>query len=72
MLHKHRAKAPSQLSSMWMTTSSQAKLCTFSSSCVLLQDPVDGSLAVLVKKWDITSEKQIELQLEASQEALQR
>lgn len=55
-----------------MTTSSQAKLCTFSSSCVLLQDPVDGSLAVLVKKWDITSEKQIELQLEASQEALQR
>lgn len=37
-----------------------------------LQDPVDGSPAVLVMKWNITSEKQLELQLEASHEALQR
>lgn len=53
-------------------SSSPAEACTFCCSCVMLQDPIDGSSAVLVKKWDITSEKQTELQLEASQEALQR
>ena len=41
-------------------------------SYVAVQDPVGGSPAVLVKRWNITNEKQIELQLEASQEALQR
>lgn len=41
-------------------------------SFAVLQDPIGGSPAVLVKKWDITNEKQTELQLEASQEALQR
>ncbi len=37
-----------------------------------VQDPIGGSPAVLVTKWNITNEKQLEMQLEASQEALQR
>ncbi len=37
-----------------------------------VQDPIGGSPAVLVKRWNITNEKQLEMQLEASQEALQR
>ena len=38
----------------------------------VVQDPVGGSPAVLVTRWNITNEKQLEMQLEASQEALQR
>ncbi len=41
-------------------------------SYVAVQDPIGGSPAVLVKRWNITNEKQLEMQLEASQEALQR
>ncbi|KAL0049434.1 hypothetical protein WJX82_002295 [Trebouxia sp. C0006] len=37
-----------------------------------MSDPIGGSPAVLIKKWNITNEKQLEMQLEASQEALQR
>ncbi len=50
----------------------QHKQQTGQDSYVALQDPIGGSPAVLVKKWNITNEKQIEMQLEASQEALQR
>ncbi|KAA6423770.1 MAG: hypothetical protein FRX49_06341 [Trebouxia sp. A1-2] len=37
-----------------------------------MQDPVDGSPAVLVKRYNITQQKEIEMQLSAQQEALQR
>ena len=36
------------------------------------QDPVDGSPAVLVKRYNITQQKETEMQLSAQQEALQR
>lgn len=37
-----------------------------------LQDPVDGSSAVLVKRYNITQQKELELKLAEHQEALQR
>lgn len=40
--------------------------------CLVVQDPVDASPAVLVKRYNITQQKHIELQLTAHQEALQR
>lgn len=54
--------------SMW----NSAHAANRSKQLCCVQDPVGGSPAVLVKRWNITNEKQIELQLEASQEALQR
>lgn len=39
---------------------------------VALQDPVDGSAAVLVKRYNITQQKELELKLAEQQEALQR
>ena len=41
-------------------------------SCVLLQDPIDSSPAVLVKKYDITAQKDLELKLSIQQQKLQR
>ena len=38
----------------------------------MLQDPVDASPAVLVKRYNITEQKHLELQLTAHQDALQR
>ena len=38
----------------------------------LLQDPMDGSPAVLVQRYNITQQKELELQLSLQQEALQR
>lgn len=37
-----------------------------------VQDPVDGSPAVLVKRYNITQQKELELKLAEQQEALQR
>ena len=37
-----------------------------------VQDPVDGGPAVLVQRYNITQQKQLELQLSLQQEALQR
>ena len=37
-----------------------------------VQDPVDGGAAVLVQRYNITQQKQLELQLSLQQEALQR
>ena len=37
-----------------------------------LQDPVDGSPAVLVRRYNITQQKELEIQLLNQQEALQR
>lgn len=37
-----------------------------------MQDPVDASPAVLVKRYNITEQKYLELQLTAHQDALQR
>lgn len=37
-----------------------------------MQDPVDGSAAVLVQRYNITEQKELELQLFLQQEALQR
>ncbi len=39
---------------------------------VLLQDPIDASPAVLVKKYDITAQKDLELKLSIQQQELQR
>lgn len=39
---------------------------------IALQDPVDGSPAVLVKRYNITHQKELEIQLLNQQEALQR
>ena len=39
---------------------------------VMLQDPVDKKPAVLVQRYNITQQKQLELQLHLQQEALQR
>ena len=39
---------------------------------IALQDPVDGSPAVLVKRYNITHQKELELQLLNQQEALQQ
>ena len=36
------------------------------------QDPVNGSPAVLVKRYNITQQKETEMQLSMQQEALQR
>ena len=38
----------------------------------MVQDPVTSGPAVLVKRYNITQQKQIEIQLEAQQELLQR
>lgn len=38
----------------------------------MVQDPVDASPAVLTKRYNITQQKHVELQLTAHQEALQR
>ena len=43
---------------------------TVQSAC--LQDPVDASPAVLVKKYDITQQKELELKLSVQQQELQR
>jgi len=37
-----------------------------------LQDPVDSSPAVLVKRYNVTQQKELELQLSCQQEALQK
>ena len=37
-----------------------------------VQDPVDGSPAVLVKRYNITQQKELEIKLAEQQEALQR
>ena len=37
-----------------------------------MQDPVSGSAAVLVKKYNITEQKELELKLAQQQEALQK
>ena len=37
-----------------------------------VQDPVDGSPAVLVQRYNITEQKELELQLSLQQEALQK
>ena len=51
-------------------------MCIMSCCTVLsrtsVHDPVDGSPAVLMKKRNITKEKQAEMQLEERDEALQR
>ena len=39
---------------------------------VAVQDPVDGSPAVLVQRYNITQQKQLELKLSLQQEVLQR
>jgi len=39
---------------------------------LMLQDPVDKKPAVLVQRYNITQQKQLELQLNLQQEALQR
>ncbi len=39
---------------------------------VLLQDPINASPAVLVKKYDITAQKDLELKLSIQQQELQR
>ena len=41
-------------------------------ACLVLQDPVCGDAAVLVKRYNITQQKETELQLAAQQEILQR
>ena len=38
----------------------------------MVQDPVDKRPAVLVQRYNITQQKQLELQLSLQQEALQR
>ena len=38
----------------------------------LMQDPVDRSPAVLVKRYNVTEQKELELQLSDQQEALQK
>ena len=40
--------------------------------CIALQDPMDTTPAVLVKRYNITEQKHLELQLTAHQDALQR
>lgn len=37
-----------------------------------MQDPVDRSRAVLVKRYNVTKQKELELQLSDQQEVLQR
>lgn len=43
---------------------------TLTSCC--LQDPVDSSPAVLVKRFNVTQQKELEVQLSSQQEVLQR
>ena len=45
---------------------------SFRVSLTPMQDPVDGSAAVLVQRYNITEQKELELQLSLQQEALQR
>ena len=45
---------------------------SFPNSTLWVQDPVDASPAVLVKRYNITQQKHLELQLTAHQDALQR
>ena len=50
-----------------------AMLTQHSAECELaMQDPMDGSPAVLVQRYNITQQKELELQLSLQQEALQR
>lgn len=50
--------------------------CVKSTCCrlmwLVMQDPVDSSPAVLVKRYNVTQQKELELQLSDQQEALQR
>ena len=49
------------------------RLCIIIETCCrTCQDPVDGSPAVLVKRYNITQQKEMEIQLSMQQEALQR
>lgn len=43
-----------------------------STSCVQVQDPVKTSPAVLIKRYNISQQKELELQLASQQMALQR
>ncbi len=46
--------------------------CLLNAGIAMAQDPVDGLPAVLVQRYNITQQKQLELQLSLQQEALQR
>ena len=48
------------------------QICVKIATMSALQDPVDGSPAVLVKRYNITHQKELEIQLLNQQEALQR
>lgn len=49
------------------------RLCIIIETCCRTrQDPVDGSPAVLVKRYNITQQKEMEIQLSMQQEVLQR
>ncbi len=58
-----------QAQSVCHSTTLDSKCCKQS---LMLQDPVDKKPAVLVQRYNITQQKQLELQLHLQQEALQR
>ena len=65
--HRSRKIPNGLLYAAWMQYLCTPTLCT-----LVLQDPVDNAPAVLVKRYNITEQKHLKLQLTAHEDALQR